>query len=486
MITPCIGDIDSRPTFVSPAIDAQGVADMQGTPPAPPERLATQRNLPVEATRRLLRRNAYVNLVRLLDKLHGRDSADIVSQLPWIEQCKLLEHLPTLELVTSIFTYLDEPTRLQIMPHLSTARLAAIVRHLPTDDAADILAELPQERLAEMLDQLPDTLAEQINRLLAYDPQTAGGLMTTDYFALEDTWTAAEVLEALRRSSRLETIFYLYVVDADHRLVGVVSLRQLVLSEPEVVIRDLMETEVIQVVVDEDQAHIAHLITQYDFLALPVVDHSHRLVGIVTVDDIIDVISEEATEDMLRLAGVNPDEMLEHTSRGNLRHRLPWLSVSWIGGLLASYIIDINEGTLSRMVMLAAFFPVIIGMGGNAATQSLAVAVRGLATGSIRAGDLGAAIFKEGRIGLSLGAIYGVLLGAVAYAWQGTGMLGLVVGTAIWASMSVAAVLGGVLPLIFARIRIDPAVASGPFLTTAIDVIGLMIYLTTARLLLAV
>ena len=460
---------------------------MQGMSSATPERLATQRNLPVEATRRLLRRNAYVNLVRLLAKLHGRDSADIVTQLTVNEQCKLLEHLPSLELVTAMFTYLDEEARAPLMPQLSTARLTAIVRHLPTDDAADILAELPQERLAEMLDQLPDTLAEQINRLLAYDPQTAGGLMTTDYFAVEDTMTTAEVLEQLRqRSSRLETVFYLYVVDAEHRLVGVVSLRQLVTAEPHVVIRDLMETDVICVTVDEDQAHIAHLITQYDFLALPVVDHSHRLAGIVTVDDIIDVISEEATEDMLRMAGVNPDAMLEPTSSGNLRHRLPWLSVSWLGGLLASYVIDANETTLSSMVMLAAFFPVIIGMGGNAATQSLAVAVRGLATGTITASDMVTAVYKEGRIGLSLGLIYGVLLGGVAWFWQGTVMLGLVVGVAIWSSMSIAAILGGVLPLCFARIRIDPAVASGPFLTTAIDVIGLAIYLTTARLLLAV
>jgi magnesium transporter len=453
----------------------------------PPERLATQRNLPVEATRRLLRRNAYVNLVRLLGKLHGRDSADIVTQLAVNEQCKLLEHLPTLELVTSIFTYLDEETRTQLMPQLSTARLTAIVRHLPTDDAADILGELPQERLAEMLDQLPEALAEQINRLLAYDPQTAGGLMTTHYFAVEDTWTTAEVLEQLRkRSSGLETVFYLYVVDAEDHLVGVVSLRQLVTAEPQVPIRNLMETDVICVAVDEDQSHIAHLITQYDFLALPVVDYNHRLVGIVTVDDIIDVISEEATEDMLRMAGVNPDAMLEPISRVNLRHRLPWLSVSWMGGLFASYVIDANEATLSHMVILAAFFPVILGMGGNVATQSLAVAVRGLATGSIAAGDVLSAILKEGRIGLSLGAIYGALLGTVAWFWHGTAMLGLVVGVAIWCAMSIAAVLGGVLPLLFARIRIDPAVASGPFLTTAIDVIGLAIYLTTARLLLAV
>jgi magnesium transporter len=450
------------------------------------ERLAAQRNLPVEATRRLLRRNAYVNLARLLGKLHGRDSADIVTQLTIHEQCKLFERLPTLELVTSIFTYLDEETRTQIMPQLSTARLTAIVRHLPTDDAADILAELPQERLAEMLGQLPDELAEKINRLLAYDPQTAGGLMTTDYFAVEDTWTAAEVLEQLRkRSSRLETIFYLYAVDAEHHLVGVVSLRQLVTAEPQVMIRDLMENDVICVAVDEDQAHIAHLITQYDFLALPVVDYHQRLAGIVTVDDIIDVISEEATEDMLRIAGVNPEAMSE-TTRVNLRHRLPWLSVSWLGGLLASYVIDANEATLSSLVVLAAFFPVILGMGGNVATQSLAVAVRGLATGTIAAKDVFKAILKEGRMGMSLGAIYGVLLGTVAWFWHGTVLLGLVVGAAILCSMSIAAVLGGVLPLLFARMRIDPAVASGPFLTTAIDVIGLGIYLTTARLLLAV
>ena len=204
----------------------------------------------------------------------------------------------------------------------------------------------------------------------------------------------------------------------------------------------------------------------------------------MTVDDIIDVISEEATEDILRIAGVNPDEMLHISSRNIIRNRLPWLSVSWIGGLLASYIIDTNENTLQQLVVLAAFFPIIIGMGGNAATQSLAVAVRGLAMGSIDPRQFGQAVLKEGRIGLSLDAIYGLLLGGVAYVWQQSLQLGLVVGVAIWASMGIAAMLGGLLPLLFARVRIDPAVASGPFLTTAIDVIGLAIYLAMAKILL--
>lgn len=308
--------------------------------------------------------------------------------------------------------------------------------------------------------------------------------MTTDYFALEETCTVAQALEELRRSDRVETVFYLYVVDTEHRLVGVVSLRQLVMAAPETPLHNLMEAEVVSVIADAEQAHIARLITQYDFLALPVVDRSNHLIGIVTVDDIIDVISEEATEDILRIAGVNPDEMLHISSRSIIRHRLPWLSVSWLGGLLASYVIDANEQTLQQLVVLAAFFPIIIGMGGNAATQSLAVAVRGLAMGTIDPRQFSQAVFKEGRIGLSLGAIYGLLLGSVAYGWQQSVQLGMVVGVAIWASMGIAAMLGGLLPLLFARMRIDPAVASGPFLTTAIDVIGLAIYLTMAKILL--
>ncbi len=456
---------------------------MQGTPSTAPDSVGARR-LPVETVRRLLRREAYPNLARLLHKFHGRDRAEVLKHLGESEQIKVLERLPDVELATTILTYLDAEMRVRLVPELSTERLVAMVRRLPTDDATDILGEMPPDRLAEMLDELPDELSAQINELLTYDPQTAGGLMTTGYVALADTRSVAEVLEELRRASKVETVFYLYVIDAHHRLVGVVSLRQLVMAEPQTVLRELMETSVVQVGVDEDQEHIARLITQYDFLALPVVTHQGRLVGIVTVDDIIDVISEEATEDILRLAGVNPDEMLEHTSRRTIRNRLPWLSVSWMGGLFASYIIDAHEDTLHRLVVLAAFFPVIIGMGGNAATQSLAVAVRGLATGSVDPKQLWMAMAKEGRIGFTLGAIYGLLLGGVAYFWQVSWKFGLVVGIAIWASMGVAAILGGVLPLVFARFRIDPAVASGPFLTTAIDVIGLAIYLGTARLLL--
>jgi magnesium transporter len=432
----------------------------------------------------LLRRDAYPNLVRLLRKLHDSDCAEILTHLTLQEQSKLLERLPDVALSTSIVTYLDEDTRATVLPLLSTQRLVAIVRLLPPDDATDILAQMPQDRLAEMMEHLPEQLAAQITKLMSYDPQTAGGLMTTRFVALQDTSTVADALQTLRRAGQAETVFYLYVVDSDQCLVGVVSLRQLVMANPEMTLRNLMETEVISVHVHEDQEHIARLITQYDFLALPVVDATGRLAGIVTVDDIIDVISEEATEDMLRIAGVNPDEMLATSSRKIVRNRLPWLSASWVGGLLASYVIDANQDTLRSLVVLAAFFPVITGMGGNAATQSLAVAVRGLATGSIDARHFGQSLFKELWVGLSLGAIYGLLLGLVAFAREGTPVFGLVVGVAICTSMTIAATLGGLLPLIFARLRVDPAVASGPFLTTTMDVIGLTIYLATAKFLL--
>jgi magnesium transporter len=457
---------------------------MHGTPPPQSPEASLHRVLPIETARRLLRRDAYPNLVRLLRKLHNSECAEILAHLTLSEQSKLLERLPDVELATAIFTYLDEDARVRLLPQLSTERLVAIVRLLPPDDAADILGAMPPERLSEMLDQLPEPLAAEINKLLSYDPQTAGGLMTTDYFALEDTCTVAEALERLRRAGKVETVFYLYVVDAEHHLVGVASLRQLVLAEPEMPLRKLMETGVVSVGVDEDQEHIARLITQYDFLALPVVDRSGRLAGIVTVDDIIDVISEEATEDILRIAGVSPEEMLDSSSRRTIRHRLPWLSASWAGGLLASYVIDANQETLQNLVILAAFIPVITGMGGNAATQSLAVAIRGLATGAVSPSQFSQILFKELGVGLCLGAIYGLLLGAVAFARQGTPLFGLVVGVAICTSMTIAATLGGLLPLIFARLRVDPAVASGPFLTTTMDVIGLSVYLAIANLFL--
>jgi magnesium transporter len=454
---------------------------MPGTPPVHTDETSQHRVLPIEAVRRLLRRDAYPNLARLLRKLHGSECAEILTHLSISEQNKLFERLLDIELTTSIFTYLDEDTRRELLPQLSTDRLVAIVRLLPPDDATDILGSMPPKRLTEMMDHLPEPLAAQITKLLSYDPQTAGGLMTTNFVALADTSTVAEALHMLRGAGRAETVFYLYVVDGEGHLVGVVSLRQLVMANPETTLRNLMETEVISVGAEEDQEHIARLITQYDFLALPVVDYSQCLVGIVTVDDIIDVITEEATEDMLRIAGVNPNEMLDTSSRRTIRNRLPWLSASWVGGLFASYVIDANQETLRHLVVLAAFFPVITGMGGNAATQSLAVAVRGLATGSIDVRHFGKALFKELWVGLSLGAIYGLLLGVVAFARQGTPVFGFVVGMAICISMTLAATLGGLLPIVFARLRVDPAVATGPFLTTTMDIIGLTIYLLTAK-----
>ena len=455
---------------------------MSSTPNAPMPSGA--RVLPFEAMRRLLRHGAYPNLTRLLRNLHESESAEMLVHLPPGSQRRLLERLPDRELAAEIFTYLDESARAALLPHLSTAFLVEIAKLLPPDDVAAILRGLPADRLEEVRAHFSDALAEELNALLAYDPETAGGIMTTAYLALEETLTAEEALETLRHAKEAETVFYVYIVDAMRHLVGVLSLRQLVLATPDTPLKHLMDTDVIRVSVDEDQEQTARLITQYDFLALPVVDRTGVLVGIITVDDIIDVIREETTEDMLRMAGVNPEEMLEGNVRGTVRHRLPWLFVSWLGGLIASYVIDTHQETLQKVAMLAAFFPIIIGMGGNTATQSLAVAIRGLATGSPIAATLGRAVLKEAGIGLSLGMIYGILLGAVAFFWHGSFAFGLVVGIAIWASMTIAALLGGLLPLGLNRVGVDPAVASGPFLTTAIDVIGLLLYLATARLFL--
>ncbi|MDH3602502.1 MAG: magnesium transporter [Candidatus Tectomicrobia bacterium] len=442
------------------------------------------RILPFDALNRLLQNESYPHLVRLLRPFHGSECAAMIASLTEREQCLLLENLPDRDLATMIMTYLDPGTRSDLLPLLSTGFMVEMVHLLPRDDAVDILAEIPAARLAEIREHLPADIAAEIDSLLTHDAESAGGLMTTQYLALEAHMTVAAAIDAIRQAEQAETVFYIYVVDEVNRLVGVLSLRQLVLADPETPLHQLMERDVVSVDVDEDQEQIAHVIMQYDFLALPVVDRAGSLVGIVTVDDLIDVIREETTEDLLRLAGVSPDAMLEAPARDTIRHRLPWLFISWLGGLLASYVIDAHHDTLQRVAMLAAFFPVIIGMGGNTATQSLAVAIRNLATDPRTSPSFMQAFLKEGGAGLALGVIYGVLLGSVAFVWHQSIAFGLVAAIAIWASMTVAALLGGLLPLLFARVRIDPAVASGPFLTTAIDIIGLLLYLATARLLL--
>jgi magnesium transporter len=311
--------------------------------------------------------------------------------------------------------------------------------------------------------------------------------MLPDFIALKEETTAREAIEALQKDYvDIEMPFYLYVVDDHSHLVGIISLRQLVVVSPEKQLKSIMTTDVMSVQTNTDQEEVARIVARYNILAVPVVDQNNELVGIVTVDDVIDIIREEATEDILKMAGAGEGLVESQSVLKSTRIRLPWLLASWFGGVIAFFIIGHFESTLNKLVYLAAFIPVIMGMGGNIGTQSCTIVVRGLATGRIDIKQMWGVVRKELAIGFLSGFIYGLLLGMVASLRYDMWALGFTVGLAVTLSMTIAAMVGSLLPMVFARINIDPAVATGPFVTTSIDILSVFFYFQIATILLNV
>ena len=322
---------------------------------------------------------------------------------------------------------------------------------------------------------------------MGYPEDSAGAMMATDVFTLYQDTTCGEALKTLQDQKDAEMVFYLYITNEDDSLVGVASLRALATTPPNTFLKDIMVRRVHSVRPETDQEDVAQIVAQYNFLAVPVVDSDNRLLGIVTVDDVVDVIREEATEDFLQMAGVGKDrEILLKSSWENAKVRLPWLFASWIGGVVAAYVIGSYEHMLENIIALAAFIPVIIGMGGNIGTQSSTIIVRGMATGRIEIGNELMVLVKELKVGLILGMLYGVLLGLFANLKfiDTDPMLGLVVGLSIACSMLIAVTVGSFTPLILRKLDIDPAIATGPFVTTSIDILGVLFYFAIAGILL--
>jgi magnesium transporter len=352
------------------------------------------------------------------------------------------------------------------------------------DDAADLLRELPREQVDRILEHMGPGAGE-VEGLLGYREDTAGALMTPDYFALEEDLTAKEAIERIQQQGEAQASFYVYVIDKLGQLVGVLSLRQLIMQPPYRQLKDCMVQRPIRVTSDTDQEEVARLVARYDLLAIPVVDSTNRLVGAVTVDDVIDVMREEATEDILKLAGTT----LEETRLpGPLRAawiRLPWLAASFVGGFLAILLVGRFEGVLAQTVQLAFFMPIIMGMGGNVGNQCAMVIVRGLATGRLELAPVGKLIGREMATGLILALVFGLGLGGVAAALGlGPRALPLVVGLGIVGSILIAAMLGTVLPILFRKAGADPAIASGPFVTTITDVMAIVAFFLIAAALL--
>ena len=441
----------------------------------------------VDSVKRLLRRGAISHLAKIVNKTHGADLSVLFRSLSRDQQCKLFDMITDVEQKGIMFSELEEDIFQDLIEDMPVEAIVEILESMSADDVADIIGRLPEGRSQDILDKMKKAESEEVEDLLRYDDDTAGGIMVPDFIALKEDVTAREAIESLQKEhSDVEMAFYLYVVDEYGKLVGVSSLRQLVVVAPETPLKEFMSTDVFSVQTDVDQEEVARIVARYDILAVPVVDDSNRLVGVVTVDDVLDILRKEATEDILKMAGVGEEFVETKSILKSTRIRLPWLFASCIGGLFAFFIIGKFESSILKYAYLAAFIPVIMGMGGNIGTQSSTIVVRGLATGRLNVRDIWSVVLKELCIGVILGLVYGALIGSVAQLRYSMMALAISVALAVISSMSVAALVGSLVPMAFARINVDPAVATGPFVTTSIDIISVFFYFKIATMLLGI
>ena len=442
-------------------------------------------NLMLDSVGRLVRRGAMSNAVNLLTKLRPVDISQILNQLPQHERQSLFEALSRHDLPRAAEALSEmEPARAVVL--LSTSGredVTRILQELPSDDAALLVGELPSEIRDELLESMKVEHSTDVQELLGFADETAGRIMTPDYFALEEDTTVSEAITALqRRSEEFEMAFYLYVVDSRNHLLGVVSLRQLLLTQPSTPLRKVMISDVIKVTTDADQEEVAKLVATYNLLAVPVVDEENKLAGIITVDDILDVMREEATEDIYALAGVDADDRVSGSAMNSVRHRLPSLLLSLGASLLAVAIVRLYLDTIRASLLLAVLIPVVATMGSNAATQTMTVVVRGIGLGEVSWETSLRLILKEALVGLINGFAIGGFVCLIVSFWFGLSY-GTILGITMVLSMFIASILGTLVPVLLKRFRVDPALTSSVFVVTFTDVMTFFVYLALATLI---
>ena len=381
------------------------------------------------------------------------------------------------EEMAQIMVNIDLEDTTSLITEMDVQFAANVFTHLPADDAVDILNELDKNKVASFLTMMDQEAAGEIKDLLHYEEKTAGSIMTTEFVAVLKNETVQEALRRLKIiAPKAETIYYLYVLTDDNHLAGVLSLRDLIIAEEDTLIEQVMDENVVSVSVGEDQEEVAQKMRDYDFLAMPVIDFQNHLLGIITVDDILDVMDEEASDDYSKLAAMSDVQQIDDSPLNAAKKRLPWLIILLFLGMFTASLIGQFEATLEQVSTLAIFIPLIAGMAGNTGTQSLAVAVRGLATGDFGGQGKLKLMLREASTGLITGTTCGVLITLIIYFWKGELFLGMLVGVSIMATLTVATLSGSVIPIIMHRLKIDPAVASGPFITTLNDIISILIY----------
>ncbi|MEJ2513320.1 MAG: magnesium transporter [Anaerolineales bacterium] len=436
-----------------------------------------------ERIRKLLELGEIKNAIQLIQNEHPADIADLLEQLDEPQRTLLFQELNLVE-AGEVLDEISTEATIELVDAVPDESIADILETLPVNDAAEVLTEIETKRAEQILNLIEPEDAQEIGKLLAYPDQSAGRLMTTEVVRIQEDWTVQGTLDYLRKQAeKSDTLAYLYVVDRSEHLVGVLSLRVLVTENPEVIVRDVMDKDVITVDVMADQEDAARLVEHYDFYAIPVVDSEYRFVGILTHDDVVDILQEEFTEDIQRMGGSQPleSEYLASSVLTVFQKRITWLLVLFLTSMLTGSVMRYYEHDLQVVVALSFFIPLLIGTGGNSGSQATSTIVRALAMREVLVKDVWRLLWHEMRAGFLLGLAMGVIGFGRALLWHSGIPLALTVAAALFAIVLWANAIGAILPPLASKLKVDPAVISGPVMSTLVDATGLIIYFTLAR-----
>lgn len=434
---------------------------------------------------RLILARAERRIEAVLARLHPADIAQIMTFLPVHDAALLVR--PLFRLRKGAATLIELPSSYQeeLLDDLDPELTGELLRRLPTDDAVDLLQAMDDEKRAQVLQVLNIEEVAELQRMLAFGDESAGAIMNPDIFALEETLSIDEAIARIREAGRqLDTVFYVYVVDGFGHLVGTVSMRDLLLADGARPLREIVDHSVVAVKADMEQSEVAEIIAKYDLLAVPVIGDDRKLLGVITVDDVIDVIQEAATEELYRMVALDEDDRVFSAPTRSVGLRLPWLTLNFLTALGTAWTVGLFEHVIAEVVVLAAMMPIVAGMGGNAGAQTLTVVIRGLALGELSNVNARRAVVKELTVGLINGLAIGVLSGLIAWVWKGAWWLGLILGASMVFNLCVAALGGATIPLLLRRLKLDPALGSSIFLTTLTDIFGFLSFLGLAAWLL--
>jgi len=426
-----------------------------------------------------------LKILTLISRLHPDDIASLIDDLEEDQKTRLFRLLDV-ETAADVIMELDDLSRDLILEDIPDEKLTEIIDDMPTDDAADFIAELPEDQAQRVLSSMDQEKSEDVQRLLEYPEDSAGGIMQTELVALDRNATVTRAIEHIRsRRDEVENVHNVYVLDEDSRLAGVLPISNLLFADGDTPLKDIMDKQVVAATVSMDQEEVAALFRKYDLLSLPVVDENRRVLGRILVDDIIEVIEEEVSEDMLMMAGITQEESIVYSDNvsGICRTRLPWLIINLVGAFFSAFFLWLYEPIFSEVLALVSFVPVVCGMSGNVSVQSSTIVVRGLAINRIDTHNLKKVFARELMVGAVIGVCCGIIGGAFGMVWYGNPILGLVIFISMFLTITYAAIMGLILPLLFRRLKVDPAVASGALLSTTNDAVAINIYFILAIVL---